>query len=301
MLRRAYGSVWAPTDDEFSVELPSELHDVHLATLSNGQQVVIKIAPPPEVPLLTDEADLITAEVEALPMIAEHTDVPVPVMHFHDDSHELVGAEWFCMSWIEGVELDEAPEAQRDQLLRQVGRANRELAQITGEGFGRFLQPGLDSWRDAFSGITEDALADAQHHAAPLGLDPDTVHHLLLTSSDALDEVTEPHYCGWTLWPDEALVHDGRLAGLVGHSHGFWGDELMEAGFSGLLHPDDRTALLAGWNRGPLTEQEQARVDLYDLLHLVLAGTRHAARGDQLDVDWLQAQLRRITARLARR
>lgn len=301
MLRRAYGQVWAPTDDDFAVEIPHQLHTLYRTRLSNGQWVVVKIAPAPDVPLLTDEADPITAEVEALPMIAEHTDVPVPVMHHHDDSHEVVGAEWFCMSLVEGESLADAPDGQRPALLGQFGRANRELNQIAGDGFGRFLQPGLDSWRDAFTGIMEDALSDAQRFGAPLGMDPDVLHHLVLGVSPTLDGVTEPRYCGWSLWPDEALVQEDRLVGIVGHSHGFWGDELMEPSYSGFLDDEDHDALLAGRSRGPLDEDELVRVDLYDLLRLVLRGTRHAARGDGLDVPWLQAELRRITASLARR
>ena len=134
-----------------------------------------------------------------------------------------------------------------------------------------------------------------------LGMDPDVLHHLVLGVSPTLDGVTEPRYCGWSLWPDEALVQEDRLVGIVGHSHGFWGDELMEPSYSGFLDDEDHDALLAGRSRGPLDADELVRVDLYDLLRLVLRGTRHAARGDGLDVPWLQAELRRITASLARR
>lgn len=289
MLRRAYGPL-APTDDDFAQPLPSTLHTVYRVRLANGQLVVLKAAPPLGTPLLTHEADMVVGEVEALPMIAEHTGVPVPVMHHHDDSFEVVPAPWFCMSHVDGEPLGQLDATAAAPLLVQLGRLNRELNGIGGDGFGRFLQPIMTSWRDAFCGILEDALSDAERFAAPLqqrfGIVPDELYQVAIDATPALDVVTEPRYCAWNLWPGEVLVTDGpggrQVSGAVDHSHGFWGDPLMEAIFSSALPPGQQQALLTGYGRGPLQGDELVRRALYDLLRIVLDEARRAARPEAL-------------------
>lgn len=286
MLQHAYGAELAPTGEAFASPLVHGWgNTLYRARLANGQDVVLKIAPPPERPTLTHERDMMRAEVEALLMIAEHTNVPVPSMHHHDDTHEVLDAEWFAMSWLGETTLEDAAPRltaqQFSQLQRSVGACNRELNTITGDGFGRFLQPTMASWHDAFSGIFEDALADGQRLGVDLGVSYEFVHHVFLEHSAVLDAVQEPVFCEWDLWPSDVVVADGQVAGLIDHERAFWGDPLMEAIFAGCTVPGlgDPGELLRGYGRGPLDESERARRLLYDLFLFLVRAIIPASRG----------------------
>lgn len=242
MLRAAYGPALAPTGDGFAVRLetpgPSTSFRIRLA---NDQLVVVRAAPGPHAALFTHELDLLSSEVEALQVIAEHTGVPVPAMHHHDDSHGLVDVEWFCREFLPGRPLAQATQLTGEELAalrRDLDDAARALHTITGDGFGRFLQPTLDSWQDAFSGLVEDALADGQRLGLDLGIAPDRVHAAFLAHCAALDEVTAPVFCPWAFGVDDVVVDDdGRLAGLVQPDRVFWADPLLEAGQLGSTAP----------------------------------------------------------------
>lgn len=253
-----------------------------LVRLATGQRVVLRIGPAPEVDLLTQETDLLGAEVEALQMIPEHTDVPVPAMHHHDDSHELADVEWFCREHVAGQSLDVAvlDEAARLQVTRELGGQLRALHTIRTPAFGRFQQPLMASWQDAFSGIFEDVLRDAQHRGLDLGMDLDRIHGRLLDHSSVLDSVTEAVFCLWQTPARSIVVDEGHVVGLVQPASAFWADPLLEQAFSYCLDATSAPgeALLTGYGRGPLTADEVQRRLLYDLYDALVAATRAALR-----------------------
>ncbi|MEL4358530.1 MULTISPECIES: phosphotransferase family protein [unclassified Luteococcus] len=233
LVHSAYGSSLSPVDDNFARELPtSGPARTFLVELADGRPVVLRVAPPPDAVLLTQERDRLAAEVEALQVIAEHTGVPVPTMHHHDDSYQLVAAEWFCREYLPGRILPAGSDLTDPALagLRaELDQAARALHTITGEGFGHFLQPTLGSWQDAFTGLVEDLLADGQRLGVDLGIPVNRVHAAVLAAAPALDGVTEPVFCPWALGIDGVVVDSqNRLVGLVQPDRVLWGDPLME-------------------------------------------------------------------------
>lgn len=221
MLQHAYGPQ-APRGEPVVHALSTTSRNLVLRTaLRDGRPVVLKIAPPPHLPSMDHEADQLGAEVEALHMIAEHTGITVPRMHHHDDSHELVEAEWFAMSHVDG---HPSGLGAGDPRLAETFAA---LHQITGDGFGRSGTSPQDSWQDAFTSIVEDLLADAQLVGQQLDVDVDHLYQLVLDRGDCLDEVTEAVWCWANPDPADLLATADGLA-LLDHGHGIWGDSLMD-------------------------------------------------------------------------
>lgn len=303
MLRHAYGPRLAPVGDDFATPLPSggpEQGSSQLVTLATDQLVVVRTAPSPGVELLTQETELLGAEVEALQMIPEHTDVPVPAMHHHDDSHELVDVEWFCREHVAGSSLDRTvlDVAARLQVTRDLGRLLRALHTIESDAFGRFQQPLMDSWQDAFSGIFEDVLRDAQRFGVDLGVDLDRVHGHLLDHSPVLDAVETPVFCLWRIPVSSIVLDEGRIVGLVRPAKTFWADPLLESAFSACLDPESPAskALLTGYGRGPLEPDEVERRRLYDLYDALVSAMESALRRP----EELAARQLELTAAMAR-
>jgi hypothetical protein len=98
MVERAYGpgQVPAAADECWVSELGHGWFSVaYRIRLRDGSDVVLKIAPPAAVEVLTYERGAMATELAALRLIREHTSVPVPAVDFADQSHELCDADYF--------------------------------------------------------------------------------------------------------------------------------------------------------------------------------------------------------------
>lgn len=80
---------------------------VHRLDLSDGRSVILKVAPPPGVRVLTYEHDLITTEVAMLRLVRERTTVPVPEVLWWDDSGRQLPSPLFLMTACRGTLLSE--------------------------------------------------------------------------------------------------------------------------------------------------------------------------------------------------
>jgi len=302
MVKRAYGAQQLPEDDTGFTELGDGWFNVvYRIRLRDGQAVVLKIAPPAGVEVMTYERGVMAAELEALRLIREHTTVPVPDVHFVDRSRELCDADYFFMSHIDA---DNAAVLQQDGRLdpagcvgydRARGMVNRQLNQIRGNWFGALTGPGRPDWRSCFLGLLEDVLDDGERRAVDLGIGYDAVRAVIGALAADLDPVTEPQLVEWDLWAGNTLVRDGRIIAVIDHERAFFGDPLVEYGFAGLDLPEafgDASAFVAGYGLGDLDTAARRRRWLYTL-YLVLVmvvETEYRALPDER-YRWAREQL----------
>jgi aminoglycoside phosphotransferase (APT) family kinase protein len=109
MVARAYGEAQVPTGDGWAQELGHGWFNVaYRIRLRDGQRVVLKIAPPPGVEVLTYERDMMRTEVHALSLIRQQSAVPVPRVHHYDTSRQLCDAEYFFMEYVDADNLGAA-------------------------------------------------------------------------------------------------------------------------------------------------------------------------------------------------
>jgi aminoglycoside phosphotransferase (APT) family kinase protein len=302
MVERAYGPGQVPLDPDgdWLEEMGHGWFNVaYRITLRDGRDVVLKIAPPADVPVMTYELGAMRIELASLAMIAEQTDVPVPHVDHADTSHELVDADWFFMPFVDAENLgivkgDLDPQVVAD-CNEQLGAANRELNSIVGPWFGPLAGPGDPSWRVVFTGIVEDVLRDGESRGVDIGWDYDVVRKTFATHAHVLDEVTEPRFVEWDLWDSNVMVRDGRIACIIDHERALYGDPLMEAGFVASILPafGDSTAFMRGYGWTELTPNELVRRHLY-CLHLMLImviETVYRGHTDTAQYDWARPQL----------
>lgn len=278
MTARAFGPGRVPEGEDWFRKLGNGWYNAaYVVRLRDGERAVLKIAPPTHVEVMTYERRAMATEVAALRLIREHTTVPVPEVHFHDDSRELCDAEWFFMSHIDAEDLGEARAALSPAAYaahrEQLGAANRLLNEIKGERFGPLLHgPHGTRWREVFCAMVEDVLRDGERRRVDIGWDYDAVRALFAERGECLEEVTQPVFVSWDLWDPNVMVRDGALVGLIDHERPLYGDPLMEAGFAGAVEAEvapETRAFLRGYGRGPLTATERERRRLYTV-HLLL-------------------------------
>lgn len=311
MIERAYGADQVPEDldGDWLEELGHGWFNVaYRITLRDGRRVVLKIAPPPDVEVMTYERGAMGIELAALRMIAERTTVPVPRVDHADTAHDLVDADWFVMPYVDGDNLDVSRDVLDPGVVvactEALGAANRELNAIRGPWFGPLAGPGDPSWRVAFTGIVEDVLRDGERRGVDIGRDYGVVRQVLAEHAGVLDAVTEPRFVEWDLWAGNVLVREGRIVAVIDHERALYGDPLMESGFVGSQTPafGDSSAFMRGYGWPELTADEQLRRRLYSL-HLMLVmviETVYRGHTDPGQYDWARARLDEIMALLGR-
>lgn len=300
MIARAYGVGQVPDGEDFATELDHGWFNVaYRVGLRGGAEVVLKIAPPPGVQVMTYERSMMRNELAAIALVREHTAVPVPAVDFADTTQELCSADYFFMPYVGAdtlgiVEHDLEP-AQRWDYHRQLGAANQELNTIRGPHFGPLRGPGHRTWRAAFTAMVEQVLADGERRRVELGWDYALLRALVGQHAGVLEEVTEPRFVEWDLWASNVMVERGRIVAVIDHERAFYGDPLIEAGFTGTQLPGfgDPGPFMEGYGQGPLTGSQVLRRRLYCLYLLLVMVIETVYRGhtDTSQYDWVRGQL----------
>jgi len=261
--------------------------------MGGGEQLVVRVGPTPDAPLLRYERDLLSTEIDMMRLVRDNTSIPVPrIVHVSRSGDEISGAAWFAMEVVPGRPLDEVrhglSEKARDSIDRDVGRILVELNSITGQVFGypNRVETQHPQWRQAFERILADLLDDGADKDVPLPLRSQDIRILAEGDSWALSEVTEPRLVHWDLWDGNVFVDDGEITGIIDFERALWGDPLMEYNFSSLRKQPG--TFYAGYGRRmPQTEGETARRRLYDLhfflVHVIETYYREYEPNDQLE------------------
>jgi aminoglycoside phosphotransferase (APT) family kinase protein len=276
MVARGYGEGQVPEGDGWAEELGHGWFNVaYRIRLRGGQRVVLKIAPPAGVEVMTYERDMMRTEVHTLALIRQETAVAVPAVHYYDTSRELCDAAYFFMEYVDAdnlsIVMDRLPAGEYAAYAEAVGAANRQLNQVKGDHFGRLLGGDPDAtWRQVFTAMMEDVLCDGQRRGVDIGFDYDVVRAVVAEHAGCLDEVVEPVLVEWDLWDGNVLIRDGAIAGIIDHERAFFGDPLIEAGFAATELSDfgDPAPFLRGYGRRPVSATERMRRRLYNL-HLI--------------------------------
>lgn len=221
------------------------------------------------------ENGAMSIELATLELLRTRTSVPVPTVDFADRSRELCDADYFFMPFIDadnlGIIVDTLPRAEREASMEQLGALNHEINFLRGENFGPPAGPGDASWRRVFTGMVEDVLVNGERRGVGLGWDYDVVRATVAEHADSLDEVNEPRLVERDLWDSDVMVRDGEIVCIIDHERAFYGDPLIEAGFTGsqMAAFGDAAPFIRGYGHGELTGTQQARRRLY-CLYLVL-------------------------------
>lgn len=197
--------------------------------LADGRHVVLKVGPPPHVPLLRYEAGLIAAEARYFRLVSTHAaDVPVPPVLYEDD-------DWLFTGHLPGVALAAGEAAENgSSVRRQLGAAIAAVHAVTGTRFG-YCGPRAHAgtWPDAFLAIIDDLLADAADWHVPLPVPPQALRAAVSDHAGLLGSIVRPALVHFDLWDGNVLATVDaagvqRLSGLVDGERHLFGDPLID-------------------------------------------------------------------------
>ena len=284
MALRAFG-IGTASRDEAVVEMTDGwFNAAYGVRLSDGREVVLKIAPPAAAEVMDYERNLIATEVSAMRLVRSNPSIPVPDIHVFDDTRDLCDAAYFFMEKLKGESLERAkeslpPEGQA-RVRFQIGEIVRAINGFTGTYFGYPGNPRLraDDWKKAFFKIVDSVLADGLAKNVDYGTSREVIGSVLRKHAPALEEVNVPRLVHWDAWDSNFFVKEGRVSGLLDFERALWGDPLMEAQFRPVFGAFGQD-ILRGYGKAALTRDEERRSFLY-MLHLGLVMVTECAYRD---------------------
>ncbi len=181
-------------------------------------EFVLKVSPGDQ-PGLTYERSLMRTETEFCTLGSAVA--PVPQVVHTDFSRSLVDGDVILATCLPGAPLYGRSDVDRPRIRRQLGCAVAALHDVTGPGFG-YPQLGLhETWTEAFFGMFDAVLADADRYGVPL---PE-IRSLVHRHAARFDEVARPALVHFDLWDGNVLADE---TGLVDGERAFWGDPVAD-------------------------------------------------------------------------
>ncbi|MEI7849262.1 MAG: aminoglycoside phosphotransferase family protein [Chloroflexota bacterium] len=239
--------------------------------LNDGFQCVLKIAPPPNLPILRYEKNIMQAEVETLRMVKANTNMPVPEVIFFIENHPLLNSPFFCMDFIDGIPLHKFREKldlkEQFEIDQSCGNYLKQMNRLQNNSFGCLAYPESSHlpWASVFEKLLRNVLQDGQDAGVILPLSDSVFTEQIHQHSDALNHVKIPSLVHWDLWDGNIFIDPKtkQVNGIIDFERALWADPLMEVNFGafGINH-----AFLKGYGKEfPFTPPEQERRTLYNI------------------------------------
>lgn len=253
----------------------------------NNQSVILKIAPPKNIDVMTHEKNIMYSEVDSMCRVAKATNVPVPKVLFYDDSCVICDSPYFFMEMLDGRSfstcMDEYSTEEKYEIHKQIGKYNEQLNQLTNDKFGYYCQEDKQgsNWYEVFKSMLEDTFVDAERKNITRPVTKDELLMLLERDKYIFDEVKQPKFVHWDIWAGNVFIKDKEITGIIDFERCLWADELMEVGFRTYGYEQ---GFLDGYGITKLTLEQEKRAKWYDIyLFLIVSLEYNYRQYDTMD------------------
>ncbi|MGB4660506.1 MAG: aminoglycoside phosphotransferase family protein [Mobilitalea sp.] len=271
--------------DQSIIEL-SELTEglcnvAYLLLLDSGKKAILKIAPKDKHTLLTNEVNMMKAEIMAMQLSREHTDVPVAEVYLYDDTRMICDSEYFFMEVLEGQSYYSVKNTLTPEVICQVdyeiGRIEKAITSVKGNKFG--LMGDAEHWADNLYDMTyrmlSGVLQDAMAKNIVIGFSSEEILAELTIDKNCFLEVTQAAFVHWDMWEGNIFIKDGHVCGIIDWERAMWGDALMDDRFRRHTRNDD---FLKGYGQKDFSMEEIRRICWYDVFLYLTMMTEGAYR-----------------------
>jgi aminoglycoside phosphotransferase (APT) family kinase protein len=241
----------------------------HGVRLSDGRDVVLKVAPAAGLKLLRYEVDLMRTEIEFFQR-ASGAGVPLPKLWYADPDGQFMIMERFGGVSFELAKKD-MTDADRLRVRHEIGRWSRRITEVPGELFGYPRADGKTrekAWSDAFLTMIGDILADAAEMERKLPRTVSEVAEAFERHRASLDAVAGPRLVHYDLWDGNVFVReeaDGwHVEGFIDGERAFYGDPIAElVSLISFIPEEEAAAVVDGFLGRALTAGEMLRLAMY--------------------------------------
>ncbi|HET8843813.1 MAG TPA: aminoglycoside phosphotransferase family protein [Ktedonobacteraceae bacterium] len=271
MVERAFGGTTLAAGDDAVCELKEGwFNAAYNVQLSDGREVILKIAPLKDAEVQAYEQHNMETEVASMRLVRENPAIPVPEIYYFDTTGDLCDSDYFFMEKLIGDNYGQVkeslPPALQAQVDQQIGAIVREINGFTGTYFGYAGNSDLrgTTWKETFTRIMDAVLEDGSRKNADFGYTIDEIREAFLKHIPSLEAVTTPQLIHWDAWDLNFFVKDGKITGILDFERALWADPLMEALFRALAF-EGVSESMRGYGKTTFTHEEDKRCHLYTL------------------------------------
>ena len=238
-------------------------------TYEDGFQTILKIASPIKEGFLTNECNLMDAEVKAMKLVAQNTDIKVAEVYTYDTTRTLCEGDYFFMECMEGESwisvFDSLGEDVNAKLRRKVGALQKQLSAISNDKFGMLGDElhQFDKLFDFVYFLISNVLKDAEKRKVVIGVPTNEILEALTKDQDVFEGIKTPTLVHWDMWEGNIFVKDGTVTGIIDWERAMWGEPYMDEPFR---HHKRNKDLLEGYGACELSKTEMRRIYWYDIL-----------------------------------
>lgn len=238
-------------------------------TYEDGFRTILKIASPIKSGFLTNECNLMDAEVMAMKLVTRNTDIKVPEVYTYDTTRSLCEGDYFFMECMDGINwisvIESLAEDVNVRLRRRTGALQKQLTAISNDKFGL-----LGDIRHEFAGLFDfiyflinNVLHDAEKRGVVIGVPKNEIIDLLTKDKSVFEEVKKPTLVHWDMWEGNIFVKDGEITGIIDWERAMWGEPYMDEPFR---HHKRNKDFMEGFGVLELSKVEMRRIYWYDIL-----------------------------------
>lgn len=274
------------------------------------QQVILRIAPPPNANLLWNERWLMRREVQIQPFFAAVASL-MPRTLLADFTHQLIDTDYIFQTYLPGERWDQTADRftqeEKLQLWEQFGNITKKIHSTVGTSFGGpYPAPEFRTWSERVLYHLEsaaEAMLEEQLEVTDLG----SILEIVQGYSALLDEISEPRLLHGDLWLFNILVaHEAdrpTISGILDADRAWWGDPLADWTMFILAMdaPEKHLGHARFWQAyGPLeqTPETAFRQAVYEAMHIGTAMTWASRHRDEDTVQRGKRDLRAVLQRL---
>ena len=268
-------------------------------TYEDGFKTILKISSPIKTGFLTNECNLMEAEVKAMKLVAEKTEIKVAAVYRYDTTKELCDGDYFFMECLEGASwisvMDNLGEEMNSQLRMEVGKLQKQLSEVTGDKFG-LLGDYIHQFNNLYEFIyflINNILDDAEKRDVVIGVHRDEILAKLARDKVFFEAIRTPTLIHWDMWEGNIFVKEGHISGIIDWERAMWGEPFMDDRFR---YHNRHNDFLKGFGINELSEEEMRRIYWYDILLYLTMMTEVTYRGyeDDGQYRWVKPMFDKI-------
>ncbi len=253
----------------------------YMINFADGSRSVLKIATKDNRGRMSNEVNLMEAEVTAMGLVNAADVVKVAQIQYYDKSNNICDGHYFFMEALEGESLssvaERLSEEERATINYEIGQVERQISTIQGKAFGLLgdMEHTHETLFDFVYMLISNVLSDAEKKGVTFGVSPEEILALLKQYQAAFDKVKNPVLVHWDMWEGNIFVKDGHISGIIDWERAMWGEPFMDDRFRRHTRNKD---FLRGFEQEEFTTEEMSRILWYDILLFLTMMTEGAYR-----------------------
>ncbi|MGN0425702.1 MAG: phosphotransferase family protein [Acetatifactor sp.] len=234
----------------------------------DDSESILKIAAKDRSGNTSNEIGLMEAEVTAMQLVREHTQIPVAKVYRYDTSRTLCDGDYFFMEKMPGESLSgikySFAEEELAKIYEEIGRYSKQLTAIENSTFGMLGdERRFHTLYDFVRYMLGNLIYDAKNRNIDILFDGDELLDSLASDQWAFETVEHATLVHWDMWEGNVFVENGRVSGIIDWERAMWGEPFMDDRFR---YHSRNQAFLTGFGQTEFSETEKRRLRWYDII-----------------------------------